>query len=156
MEARIDALLSQLSLEEKVSLVAGRDLWHTPGVPRLGVPGLKVTDGPSGARGATFTGGLTSASFPCGSAIAATWNPELVEALGEALGEETRSKGCEVLLGPTVNLHRHPLGGRHFECYAEDPALTPRSPWRGSAGSSAGASPAASSTTSRTTASSSA
>jgi len=124
MEARIDALVPQLSLEEKVSLVAGCDLWHTPGVARLGIPGLKVTDGPSGARGATFTGGLTSASFPCGSAIAASWNVELVGELGEALAEETRSKGCEVLLGPTVNLHRHPLGGRHFECYAEDPVLS--------------------------------
>jgi beta-glucosidase-like glycosyl hydrolase len=124
VEARIDTLLKQLSLEEKVSLVAGSDMWHTPGVPRLGIPGLKVTDGPSGARGGTFTGGLTSASFPCGSAIAATWSPELALALGEALAEETRSKGCEVLLGPTVNLHRHPLGGRHFECYAEDPALS--------------------------------
>lgn len=124
MEARLDGLLAQLSLEEKVALVAGRDMWTTPGAPRLGIPGLKVTDGPSGARGSSFTGGLTSASFPCGSAIAATWSPELVERLGEALAEETRSKGCDVLLGPTVNLHRHPLGGRHFECYAEDPVLS--------------------------------
>jgi beta-glucosidase len=124
MEARIDALVSQLSLEEKVSLVAGCDLWHTPGVARLGVPGLKVTDGPSGARGGMFTGGLTSASFPCGIATGATWNVELVRALGEALADETRSKGAEVLLGPTVNLHRHPLGGRHFESYSEDPVLS--------------------------------
>jgi len=124
MEARIEDLLGKLTLEEKVSLVAGRDMWSTRALERLGIPSLKTSDGPSGARGAGFAGGLTSASFPCGSAIAATWSPELVRELGEALAEEARSKGADVLLGPTVNLHRHPLGGRHFECYAEDPILS--------------------------------
>jgi beta-glucosidase len=124
VEERIESLCKELTVEEKVALLAGADLWRTPGAARLGIPTLKMTDGPSGARGGTFGGEVTSASFPCGSALAATWNVALVEAVGEALGEEARSKGCQVLLGPTVNLQRHPLGGRHFECYSEDPLLS--------------------------------
>jgi beta-glucosidase len=121
---RVDELLKQLDLDEKISLVSGADMWRTPTVPRLGIPQLKLTDGPSGARGGGVSGDETSASFPCGSALAATWNAPLLERLGDALAQEARSKGCHVLLGPTVNLHRHPLGGRHFECYSEDPVLS--------------------------------
>ena len=124
MDDRIEKLLAELSLDEKVSLVTGADMWRTPPVARLGIPQLKVTDGPVGARGGSLGGEVAAASFPCGIALGATWNPALVEAVGEALGQEARSKGCQVLLGPTINLQRHPLGGRHFECYAEDPLLT--------------------------------
>jgi len=105
--------------------VAGVDLWNTPGIPDRGVGALRVTDGPNGARGPSWTG-QPSACFPCGSALGATWDPELVERVGQAIAQEARTKGAHVLLAPTVNLHRHPLAGRNFECYSEDPYLTAR------------------------------
>ena len=126
MEARIEALLAQMTLEEKVSLTAGASMWHTTAVERLGIPAIKVTDGPNGARGGYFFGGPSSACFPVGIALASTWNTALVERVGMALGEETKSKGAHVLLGPTVNIHRSPLNGRNFECYSEDPYLSAR------------------------------
>lgn len=114
---------ADLTFEEQAALTAGIDLWHTAGVERIGLPGLGVTDGPSGARGAEFTGSA-STSLPCGTALAATWNRELIGRVGRLLGDEARDRGASVLLAPTVNLHRHPLGGRNFECYSEDPYLT--------------------------------
>jgi beta-glucosidase len=125
VNARIDQLLGELTLDEKVAMVAGVDLWHTAAVSRLGVPALKVTDGPAGARGERWTG-RASASFPCGTALGATWNPDLVRIVGERIGGEARRKGAHVLLAPTVNIHRHPLAGRNFECYSEDPFLSAR------------------------------
>ena len=121
----VDALVRQLTLDEKVALLAGEDVWSTVAVPRLGIPKVKVTDGPSGARGAQAPGGsrLTSLCIPCGSALGATWNPELIERVGAAVGEEARTKTSRVLLAPTVNMHRSPLAGRNFECYSEDPLL---------------------------------
>jgi beta-glucosidase len=115
----------ELTLEQKVAMCAGEDLWHTTGVRDAGVPRIKVTDGPSGARGARLYG-TTSASFPCGTAFAATWNTGLMREVGAALADEARTKGAHVLLGPTVNIHRTPLAGRNFECYSEDPFLTAR------------------------------
>src|SRR5579872_1764799 len=108
LEARVEALLGQLTLEEAIALTSGVDTWHAAAVERLGIPGLKVTDGPSGARGGTF-GSVTSASFPCGIALGATWNPVLVGQVGAAIGREALRKGARVLPGPTVNLCRHPL-----------------------------------------------
>jgi len=125
MARDVDDIIGKLTVEEKAALVAGIDLWHTPGVPRLGIPGLRVTDGPNGARGPRWTG-IPSACMPCGSALGATWDPPLVERVGIALGQEARTKGAQVLLAPTVNLHRHPLAGRNFECYSEDPYLSAR------------------------------
>ena len=125
MNARIDELLGELTIDEKAVMVAGVDLWHTAPVPRLGIPALKVTDGPAGARGERWTG-RASASFPCGTALGATWNPEVVRTIGERIGREARRKGAHVLLAPTVNIHRHPLAGRNFECYSEDPFLSAR------------------------------
>ncbi len=125
-QERIEALLEQMTLEEKVSLCGGVDAWHTQPIERLGIPAIKMTDGPNGARGGDFKGKITSACFPVGIALASTWNTELVERVGAALGEETKTKGAHILLAPTVNIHRHPLGGRHFECYSEDPYLTAR------------------------------
>src|SRR3954462_9628887 len=116
----------ELTLEEKVGLLAGTDLWHIPAIPRIGLAALKMSDGPSGARGELATGGPASALFPCGTALAATFDTTLMERIGEALGDEARSKGAHVLLAPTVNLHRHPLGGRNFECHSEDPYLSAR------------------------------
>jgi len=124
MSQRIDALLGQLSFEEKASLLAGANIWSTVPIPRLGIPSIKMTDGPVGARGAGGSTGPTSACFPCGTAIAATWDVDLVRRIGEALAEETRAKGAHVLLAPTVNIQRSPLAGRNFECFSEDPCLT--------------------------------
>lgn len=126
MNKNIEALIAQMTLEEKISLLAGADLWHTVPIERLGIPAIKVTDGPIGARGADFQAGVTSACFPCGTALAATWNPALVERVGRALADEVRAKGAHILLAPTVNIHRSPLAGRNFECYSEDPYLTAR------------------------------
>ena len=125
MSERIEKLLDELTLDEKAAMVAGVDLWHTAAVERLGIPALKVTDGPIGARGARWTGGRSHA-FPCGTALGATWDPALIRRVGERLGGETRRKRAHVLLAPTVNIHRHPLAGRNFECYSEDPYLTAR------------------------------
>lgn len=125
LETRIDALLARMTLEEKVSMASGSDMWHSTGVERLGIPALKVTDGPNGARGAALEG-ATSACFPCGTALAATWNTELVFEVGAELGNEVKSKGAQILLAPTVNIHRSPLAGRNFECFSEDPHLSAR------------------------------
>ncbi len=120
---KINELLSQMTLEEKVSMAAGSALWLSTGVERLGIPPFKMTDGPNGARG-DFMTSVSAACFPVGSALAATWNTGLIEQVGKALGEETKTKDAQVLLGPTINLQRTPLGGRNFECYSEDPYLT--------------------------------
>lgn len=119
----IDRLLGELTLTEQVSLLAGRDFWHTEPVERLGVGSMQLSDGPVGVRGAR-TVGTTSISFPCGTAIGATFDPAAAAELADALADECLDKGVHVLLGPTINLQRHPLGGRHFECYSEDPLLT--------------------------------
>lgn len=127
MQDRVETLLQSLTLDEKIKLLAGADTWHTHAIPRLGIPALKVTDGPNGVRGTQKdTRSQTSASFPVGTAMGATWNPDLVREIGEALAEEVKTKGAHVLLGPTVNMHRHPLAGRNFECFAEDPYLMAR------------------------------
>jgi beta-glucosidase len=115
--------VDDLQLSEKALVTAGRDLWHIPAIDRVGLPELRVTDGPSGARGTQFTGD-PSVCVPCGSALASTWDRDVVHAIGEVLGDEVRRKGAGVLLAPTVNIHRHPLAGRNFECYSEDPLLT--------------------------------
>ncbi len=123
MVAHIEALMADLSLHEKASLTAGASLWYVPAVERLGIPALKVSDGPSGVRGDSLLG-RRSMSFPCGMAIGSTWNRHLVGRLGDALGAEAVSKGVHVLLGPTVCIVRTPLAGRTFESYSEDPLLT--------------------------------
>ncbi len=122
-EARIESILATLTIDEKVALAGGVDGWHTTAVPEKGIPPIKFTDGPNGARGATV-GGISAACFPCGTALGATWDTELVGEVGAALGREARSKQARVLLAPTVNIHRHPLAGRNFECPSEDPFLT--------------------------------
>ena len=107
-------------------MLSGIDAWRTPPIPRLGIPSIKTTDGPNGARGESFMGVTPAACFPCASALAATWDVTLAAEVGRHLAAEVRSKGAHVLLAPTVNLHRHPLAGRNFECFSEDPHLTAR------------------------------
>jgi beta-glucosidase len=122
--SRIDELLSQMTLEEKISMLAGADLWHSVPIPRLGIPQFKVTDGPNGARGAFGSMGHQSVATPVGIALGATWNPPLVEKVGNVLADELEAKGAHILLAPTVNIHRTPIAGRNFECFSEDPFLS--------------------------------
>jgi len=122
--SRIDDLISQMTLDEKISMLAGADLWHSVAVPRLGIPQFKVTDGPNGARGAWGSMSTPSVATPVGIALGATWNPELVEKVGNVLADEVKAKGAHILLAPTVNIHRTPIAGRNFECYSEDPFLS--------------------------------
>ena len=125
MTNRIEQLLSEMTLEEKVSILSGEDFWSVPAVARLGIGKLRVTDGPNGARGGgSLIGGVKSASFPVGIAIGATWNVALAEEIGAALADEVKSKGAHMLLAPTVNIHRSVTNGRNFECYSEDPFLS--------------------------------
>lgn len=122
--SRIDDLLSQMTLDEKISMFAGADLWHSIPVPRLGIPQFKTTDGPNGARGAWGSMSSPSVATPVGIALGATWNPKLVEEVGNVLADELKAKGSHILLAPTVNIHRTPIAGRNFECYSEDPFLS--------------------------------
>lgn len=126
MDRDLEALLDQLTAEQQAVLTCGADLWSVAGLPEHGVPAVKLTDGPNGARGGALPGASRVAALcvPCGSALGATWDPELVAQVGAALGEEARTKGARVLLAPTVNLPRSPLFGRSFECYSEDPLLS--------------------------------
>ncbi|RBR12805.1 uncharacterized protein FIESC28_08507 [Fusarium coffeatum] len=116
--------LAQLTLEEKVSLLTAADFWRTKAIPEKGIPSIKTTDGPNGARGGIFVGGTKAALFPCGISLAATWNKDLLYQVGQHLAQEVRARSAEMLLAPTVCMHRHPLGGRNFESFSEDPLLT--------------------------------
>ncbi|HSK67491.1 MAG TPA: glycoside hydrolase family 3 protein, partial [Anaerolineales bacterium] len=122
--SRIDSLLEQMTIEEKISMLAGADLWSSVAVPRLGIPQFKTTDGPNGARGAWGSMASPSVATPVGIALGATWNPEIVEKVGNVLADELDAKGAHILLAPTVNIHRTPIAGRNFECYSEDPFLS--------------------------------
>lgn len=120
----IEKLLEELTLSEKISLLAGSDFWHTTPVKRLGIPTIRTSDGPNGIRGTRFSDGVPSNSLPCGTALAATFNKELLIEAGALMGKEARLKGTHVILGPTCNIVRSPLGGRGFESYSEDPLLS--------------------------------
>ena len=117
-------VLAELTLEEKIHLLSGVDFWSLPGIERIGLGPLVMSDGPVGVRGTGWSPGDPSIALPSPTALAATWDPALAERAGRLLGSEARRKGVHMLLAPTVNLHRTPLGGRHFECYSEDPLLT--------------------------------
>ncbi|HKG63153.1 MAG TPA: glycoside hydrolase family 3 C-terminal domain-containing protein [Solirubrobacteraceae bacterium] len=124
----LDELVAVLTLDEKAALTAGRDNWATMPVERIGIPAVRLTDGPNGARGSSVLGAgeASAVCIPCGSALGATWNPGLIERLGGLLGDEALTKRCRILLAPTLNLHRSPLAGRNFECFSEDPLLAGR------------------------------
>src|ERR1043165_3051016 len=120
-------LVDRMTLEERVSLLAGADFWRTVAVPRLGIPQIKVTDGPAGARGGgALVGGKRTAAFPVGIALGASWSVDLLHQVGELLAREVQDKGASVVLAPTLNLFRNALNGRNFENYSEDPVLTGR------------------------------
>ena len=126
VEARVEALLTELDLEQKVRLLTGEGMWGTHPEAAVGLRRMVLSDGPAGVRGEAWDERDTSANLPSPTAVAASWDEGLVHRLGALLAAEARRKGVDVLLGPTVNLHRSPLGGRHFECFSEDPLLTAR------------------------------
>ncbi len=127
----VDRLLTQLTLEEKSGLLSGSDFWHTAPVERLGIPAIMCSDGPHGLRvqleAADHVGlaeSVPATCFPTASALASSWNPDLVHEVGRALGREAKKWGVSVLLGPGVNIKRSPLCGRNFEYFSEDPFLS--------------------------------
>ncbi len=124
----LQSIIRNMTLEEKAALVTGASAWTTTPVERLGVPEMMVTDGPHGVRRvpdvhAMGAKSLPATAFPTASAQAATWDADLIYAMGQALAEEASSLGVGILLGPGVNMKRSPLGGRNFEYYSEDPYL---------------------------------
>ncbi|MHA5051281.1 beta-glucosidase family protein [Streptomyces sp. SD15] len=123
-EAVVEAALGKLDLDAKARLLAGQDMWSLPALPEIGLRSLVMSDGPIGVRGVHWTADDPSIALPSPTALAATWDPALAHRAGTLLAQEARRKHVHVLLAPTVNLHRSPLGGRHFEAYSEDPYLT--------------------------------
>ena len=120
------SLVARLSLEQKVRLLTGADAWVLHGEPAVGLRPMVMSDGPAGVRGVRFDVANPSSSMPCPIGLGATWDVELVEELTIALGREARSRGVDIILGPTINIVRTPLSGRGFECFSEDPYLTSR------------------------------
>jgi beta-glucosidase len=122
----LTTLLARLSLEQKVRLLTGADVWALHPEPRIGLRRLVTSDGPAGVRGERWDERDPSANVPSPTALAASWDERRIERIGRLLAGEARRKGVDVLLAPTVNLHRTPYGGRHFENLSEDPLLTAR------------------------------
>lgn len=127
----IKELIAQMTLKEKASLCSGENFWYLKGIERLGIPSIMVTDGPHGLRKTAsessqigITNTVPATCFPTASALAATWNRDLVFQVGQALGEECRQEKVGVILGPGANIKRSPLCGRNFEYFSEDPYLT--------------------------------
>jgi beta-glucosidase len=127
---KADAVLTErlrsLSLEQKVRLLTGADFWSLWPEPAIGLRRLVVSDGPAGVRGERWDERDPSANVPSPTALSATWDEDRVERIGRLLAAEARAKAVDVLLAPTVNLHRSAYAGRHFECFSEDPLLTAR------------------------------
>lgn len=121
--------VEELTLEEKAALMTGQNDWETYAVPRLGIPPAWMADGPVGLRkstGENVTDSVPATCFPSSAAMAATWNEDLIEQLGAGIGKEARAHSVSLLLAPGLNIKRHPLGGRNFEYYSEDPLLAGR------------------------------
>jgi beta-glucosidase len=118
------AIATQLNLVDKVALLTGGSAWKLRPSPQLGLREVAISDGPAGVRGTGEIPGETSVLFPAPSALSATWDADLAEELGAAFAQEARGHGVDVVLAPQVNLQRTPVGGRHFECFSEDPLLT--------------------------------
>ncbi|MEK9520111.1 glycoside hydrolase family 3 C-terminal domain-containing protein [Streptomyces venezuelae] len=123
-EEAVEAALAKLDLDTKARLLAGQDMWSLPALPEIGLTSVVMSDGPIGVRGVRWTADDPSVALPSPTALAAAWDPALARRAGRLLAQEARRKGVHVVLAPTVNLHRTPLGGRHFEAYSEDPLLT--------------------------------
>jgi beta-glucosidase len=125
-EEELRRRVARLSVEQKVRLLTGAGFWALYDEPDAGLRAMVVSDGPAGVRGQSWDERDSSANVPSATGLAATWDPRRIEAIGALLAREARRKGVDVLLAPTVNLHRTPYGGRGFECFSEDPLLTAR------------------------------
>ncbi|MEV4643443.1 glycoside hydrolase family 3 C-terminal domain-containing protein [Saccharopolyspora sp. NPDC049357] len=123
---RIDDLVGKLGLEEKVRLLTGRDFWTTWPIEEIGLRRMVVSDGPSGVRGEVWDERSPSLNLPSATSLSSSWDTGIAARYGAVAAVEARRKGVDVVLGPTINLHRSPLGGRHFEAFSEDPLLTAR------------------------------
>ncbi|MGN7149224.1 beta-glucosidase [Arthrobacter sp. SAFR-179] len=123
-DARLKSLMAELTLAEKIQLLTGRDFWTTWPLEKIGLRRMLFSDGPTGVRGEVWDEREPSMNFPSAAAISSSWDPAIADRLGAASAVEARRKGVDVVLGPTINLHRSPLGGRHFEAFSEDPVLT--------------------------------
>ena len=126
LEALVAERLGRLDLEAKVRLCTGASFWATRAEPAATLRAMSLSDGPAGVRGDAWDERRPSTNLPSPTCLAASWDEELAGRVGGFLAAEARAKGVDVLLGPTINLHRSPLGGRHFECLSEDPLLTSR------------------------------
>ncbi|OXG51922.1 beta-glucosidase [Cryptococcus neoformans] len=124
VKADVGKVLEKLTLDEKVSLLAGADWWHTVSVPRLGIPAIKCSDGPNGVRGRSHFKPTPATCIPCATALASTFDPTIISKIGNLLADECQAKGVSLLLGPTVNMQHNPLNGRAFEGFSEDPYLS--------------------------------
>ncbi|ETN39960.1 uncharacterized protein HMPREF1541_06187 [Cyphellophora europaea CBS 101466] len=124
MSFDIEHVVKNATNIEKWMLLSGSDFWHTAALERFDVPRVRCSDGPNGIRGTRFFGGVSAACIPCGTALGATWDKELLFKAGKLLGDECISKGAHCWLGPTINIQRSPMGGRGFESYSEDPHLS--------------------------------
>ena len=120
---RAAKLVSQMTVDEKIELISGKeDGFHTAGIPRLGIPSIRMADGPQGLRNVDGKN-IHSTFFPCGVSAAATWNREVVYEMGAGIGSAAKAHGVQIMLGPGVNIYRSALCGRNFEYYGEDPYL---------------------------------
>src|SRR5215472_3965083 len=121
IDRRVEGLLAKLTLEEKIDLLGGIDAYYVRGIPSIGLPRLKISDGPAGARNdgpaTTMAGGI---------ALAATWNVDLAREVGSEIGRDARARGVHFMLGPGVNICVSPMNGRNFEYFGEDPYLASR------------------------------
>ena len=123
----VEVALAALSLSDRCRLLGGATNWRTHAVAHAGVPAIKMSDGPNGVRGeGSGPDGTPGVVVPAGITLGATWDVDLVGRIGDVLGREAVRRSAHVLLAPTVNLHRTPVGGRTFECFSEDPELTGR------------------------------
>ncbi len=121
VEKRIDSILRQMTLEEKIDYIGGLNDFYIRPMPKLGLPALKMADGPVGIRNYG-----PSTALAGGIGLAATWDPTLAQRVGKVLGEDARARGVHFLLGPGVNIYRAPMNGRNFEYFGEDPFLSSR------------------------------
>ncbi|KAJ7251130.1 beta-glucosidase [Mycena haematopus] len=123
--ASIPEIVDQLTTDESIQLIAGVGFWKTHAVERLGIPAIKVSDGPNGVRGNHFVMGTPAKCLPAATALGATWDPKLIYEVGlKLLAPEAKLRAASVILAPTCNIQRNPLGGRSFESFSEDPYLS--------------------------------
>jgi beta-glucosidase len=124
VDADIDKLVRSLAVDEKISLLGAPSWWSTTAVPHLNIPPVRMSDGPNGVRGSSHFVSVPAQCLPCETAMAATFDTDIVHKVGSFLAEETKAKAATILLAPTCNIQRNPLGGRAFESFSEDPHLS--------------------------------